>query len=54
MAALAGCNDIQPNKIIKAVIHAGLDLDTNGVLCFWFVYAVTKVKDDSPCTRCDL
>lgn len=31
MAALCGINDTQPNNIIRAVIHEGLDLDTNSI-----------------------
>lgn len=31
MAALCGNSDTQPNSIIRAVIHAGLDLDTNSI-----------------------
>lgn len=31
MAALCGNSDTQPNSIIRAVIHAGLDLDSNGI-----------------------
>ena len=42
MAALAGCNDIQPNKIIKAVIHAGLDLDTNSIYQSFLTYGADK------------
>ena len=42
MAALSGCNDIQPNKIIKAVIHAGLDMDTNEVYQNFLTYGSEK------------
>ena len=31
MAAIAGCNDTQPNSIIREVIRGGLDIDTNSV-----------------------
>lgn len=31
MAALCGNSDTQPNSIIRAVIHAGLDFDSNGI-----------------------
>ena len=31
MAALCGNSDTQPNNIIRAVMHAGLDLDTNSI-----------------------
>ena len=42
MAALAGCNDIQPNKIIKAVISAGLDMDTNSIYQSFLTYGADK------------
>lgn len=31
MAVLCGIDDIQPNHIIKQVLHAGLDTDSNGI-----------------------
>ncbi len=31
MSALCGNNDIDPSHIIKAVMHAGLDLETNSI-----------------------
>lgn len=31
MAAICGCSDFQPNSIIRAVMNAGLDIDTNDV-----------------------
>ncbi len=42
MAALAGCNDIQPNKTIKSVLHAGLDLDTNSIYQSFLTYGAEK------------
>ncbi len=42
MAALSGCDDIQPNKIIKAVIHAGLDMDTNEAYQNFLTYGSEK------------
>ena len=42
MAALSGCNDIQPNKIIKAVFHGGLDMGTNEFYQNFLTYGAEK------------
>lgn len=42
MAALCGNSDIQPNHIIKAVIKAGLDLNTNKIYQNFVSYGADK------------
>lgn len=42
MAALSGCNDIQPNKIIKALFHGGLDMGTNEFYQNFLTYGAEK------------
>ncbi len=42
MASLAGCNDIQPNKIIKSVLRQGLDMDTNSIYQSFIAYGADK------------
>lgn len=42
MAALGGCSDIQPNKIIKSVLRAGLDMDSNPVYQSFVSYGADK------------
>jgi uncharacterized protein (TIGR02687 family) len=43
MAVLCGNSDTQPNNIIRAVIHAGLDLDTNHIYKNFVNYDVQDV-----------
>ena len=42
MSALCGNSDINPSHIIKAVVHAGLDLDTNSIYQSFLTYGAEK------------
>lgn len=42
MSALCGNSDINPSHIIKAVVHAGLDLDTNSIYQSFVTYGAVK------------
>ena len=42
MATLCGNEDLKPDRIIKAVIHAGLDLDTNPIYQEFINYEADK------------
>ena len=42
MAALCGNDDIQPSHIIRSVIHAGLDLDSNSIYQSFLTYGAEK------------
>ena len=42
MSALCGNSDINPSYIIKAVVHAGLDLDTNSIYQSFLTYGAEK------------
>ena len=42
MAVLAGCSDRQPDQIIKAILCAGLDRDTNSIYQSFVTYGADK------------
>ena len=42
MSALCGNDDIQPSHIIRSVIHAGLDLDSNSIYQSFLTYGAEK------------
>lgn len=42
MSALCGNSDIQPNHIVRSVIHAGLDMDTNSIYQSFVNYGADK------------
>lgn len=42
MAALAGCGEMRLGRIIKAVIHTGLDMDSNGIYESFKNYGVDR------------